>query len=352
MNPLVSVVINTFNNGRFIEEAIDSALAQDFPADQTEVIVVDDGSTDDTPERVRKYQGRIRYFRTKNGDQCSAVTLGVAQAAGNIVALLDGDDIWLPNKIARVAQEFAKDPRTVMVYHKYLYWDSRDGRVWDPCCVTEVSGDVLSDRRKLLAYSTAPTSSLAFRRDAFEPLTRIPLNRAFTYDLFLTSAVLFLGPIACVPEALTMNRIHGRNRFACGEDGPDDATLRRRIVRWQAAMEITQDWIRANAPKSRRPQARVLLRRWRVIQHDYAFAVVAPNRFRRFAHACRLALVDATAPPPAQIAYRFVHAFTGLIVGERARYLEGIWTRLNRLGRRLAGKGDTEEPAETAGNVR
>jgi glycosyltransferase involved in cell wall biosynthesis len=352
VSPAISVVINTYNNGLFIEDAIDSALAQDFPAGQMEIIVVDDGSTDDTSERVKKYAGRIRYFRTKNGDQCSAVTFGVAHAAGDIVALLDGDDVWMPNKLSRVAQEFAKDPRTVMVYHKYLYWDSRDGSIWDAEYVTEVSGDVLGDRRKLLTYSTAPTSSLAFRRDAFKQLARIPLDRAFTYDLFLCGAALFLGPISCVPEPLAKQRIHGRNRFVCGKDGPDEATLRRRIARWHAAMEITSDWIRANAPKSKRPQARVLLRRWRVIQHDYEFALAAPNRFRRFAQACRLALVDATAPPPAHTAYRFVHAFAGLIVGRHARYLEGVWTRIERRVPRLLGAPDTGRSAKTAENSR
>jgi len=351
--PQISVLINTFNNGHFIEDAIDSALAQDFPADQIEIIVVDDGSTDDTPERLKKYEGVIRYFRTKNGDQCSAVTFGVARAAGDIVALLDGDDVWLPNKLSRVAQEFAKDPRTVMVYHKYLYWDSRDGSIWDPGYVTEVSGDILGDRRKLLAYSTAPTSSLAFRRDAFEPLTRIPLNRAFTYDLFLTSAVLFLGPIACIPEPLTRQRIHGRNRFVCGQDGPDEATVRRRIARWKAAMEITRDWMRVNAPRSARPQARILLRRWQLFQDSQEFLLDPPNRLRSFVHNCCAATVVLPPPSRAQLAYRFVHAFAALIVGRHARYLEGVRTRVNRLRRRMhASSVEAEQRPETAGNVK
>lgn len=352
MSAVVTALINTYNNGRFIEEAIESVLSQDYPADRMEIIVVDDGSTDDTPERLKKYENRIRYFRTANGDQCSAVTFGVSQANGELIALLDGDDLWMPNKLSLVAAEFAKDPRVVMVYHRYLYWDCRDNSTWDAAYVTHVSGDILADRRKLLTYSTAPTSSLAFRRAAFGPLTRVPLNRAYTYDLFLSSAALFLGPISSIPEPLTKQRIHGRNRFVCGKEGPDEATLRRRIARWSAAMEISRDWIWANAPKSLHPQARVLLRRWQLLQNMREFELRPPGRFRRFAHQCRSATVDPACPSRTHLAYRFLHAFAGLIVGDRARYLEGVRTRVNRLRRRLQRPPSAKQTVETAGPVR
>jgi glycosyltransferase involved in cell wall biosynthesis len=346
---LISVLINTYNNGPFIEECIDSALAQDFPIEQMEILVVDDGSTDDTPERVKKYESRIRYFCTKNGDQCSAVTFGVAQAKGNIVALLDGDDVWLPNKLSRVADEFAKDRRTVMVYHKYVYWDSRDNSVWDPGYVTEVSGDVLADRRKLLTYSTAPTSSLAFRRDAFQPLTRIPLDRAFTYDLFLTSAILFLGPVACVPEVLTRQRIHGRNRWVCGKDGPDEATLRRRIARWEAAMEIIRDWLRANAPRSTRPQARILLRRWRLFQ-DSQELLLERGKLRPFLHRARRNMTYGPIMTRTHLAYEWTHALFELIIGPKhSHYLEGVRTRAKKLRGHVVSAAQVDE---TAGHAR
>lgn len=328
--PLISVLINTFNNGSFIEEAIDSALAQDFPAAEREIIVVDDGSTDDTPERVKKYDGRIRYFRTKNGDQCSAVTFGVAQAKGDVIALLDGDDVWLPNKVSRVVQEFAKDARVVMVYHKYAYWDSRENSVWDPDYVTNVAGDVLADRRKLLTYSTAPTSSLAFRRDAFQPLTRIPLDRAFTYDLFLNSAALFLGPVACVPEVLTRQRIHGRNRWVSGKDGPDEATLRRRIARWEAAMEITRDWLNVYAPKSTRPQAGILLRRWQLFQDSQRFLIAPPSRIEFFLFQMRRNRLLGPVWGAKVCAINYFNAFASLVTGYRYfGALEAFWHKLD-----------------------
>jgi glycosyltransferase involved in cell wall biosynthesis len=76
--PVVSVVIDAYNYGRFVEEAIDSALAQDFPKEYVEILVVDDGSTDDTTGRVKKFGDSVKYFRKPNGGQASAINYGIA----------------------------------------------------------------------------------------------------------------------------------------------------------------------------------------------------------------------------------------------------------------------------------
>jgi glycosyltransferase involved in cell wall biosynthesis len=115
--PLISVLIDTYNYGLYIEQAIDSVLAQDFPTAEREILVVDDGSTDDTPERMRKYGPAITYLRKRNGGQASAFNFGLACAGGKIVALLDADDYWLPGKLRRLAEEFEKNPEAAMVYH-------------------------------------------------------------------------------------------------------------------------------------------------------------------------------------------------------------------------------------------
>ena len=83
--PLTSILINTYNYGRYINQAIDSALAQVFPAGEWEIIVVDDGSTDDTSIRIGKYRGRITYLQKTNGGQASAFNAGVAVARGDII---------------------------------------------------------------------------------------------------------------------------------------------------------------------------------------------------------------------------------------------------------------------------
>src|SRR3974390_557287 len=108
--PFITVVITSYNYGRFIGESIESVLSQDYPAERREIVVVDDGSTDDTADRVRQYGSKVRYFQKPNGGQASALNLGFAEARGEIISLLDADDLFLPGKLTRVAGAFQKNP--------------------------------------------------------------------------------------------------------------------------------------------------------------------------------------------------------------------------------------------------
>jgi len=115
MRPVITVLIDAYNYGRFIEQAIESVLSLDFAMEQVEILVVDDGSTDDTAERVKKYGGAIRYLRKENGGQASAFNLGFAEARGEFVFTLDADDYFLPGKLRRVMEEFEKHPEVGMI---------------------------------------------------------------------------------------------------------------------------------------------------------------------------------------------------------------------------------------------
>lgn len=95
--PLVSVIIPTYNRAALLCEAIDTVLAQSYQ--NTEIIVIDDGSTDDTTAAVQKYGDRIRYTRRPNAGVNAARNLGLKQARGDYVALLDSDDLWAPYKL-------------------------------------------------------------------------------------------------------------------------------------------------------------------------------------------------------------------------------------------------------------
>src|SRR5580692_11465914 len=103
----VSVLIDTYNHERFIEKAVVSVLEQDFPAAEREIIVVDDGSTDGTPEIIRKFEPHVRVLRKVNGGQASAFNAGIPECKGEIIAFLDGDDWWAPNKLTSVVQAMA-----------------------------------------------------------------------------------------------------------------------------------------------------------------------------------------------------------------------------------------------------
>jgi glycosyltransferase involved in cell wall biosynthesis len=113
---LVSVVIATYNMGRYLPEAVQSVLAQSYRS--VEVHIVDDGSTDETSAMVRQWEGnpRVRVHRQGNAGQARAKNRGVALSGGEFVAFLDADDVWLPQKLARQMPLFARRAETGVVY--------------------------------------------------------------------------------------------------------------------------------------------------------------------------------------------------------------------------------------------
>src|ERR1700747_1426766 len=118
--PFASVLIDTYNHEKFIERAVTSVLEQDFRASDREVIVVDDGSTDRTPEILRKFQPHIRILDKRNGGQASAFNVGIPECRGEIIAFLDGDDWWAPGKLRRVVELLASDSTLGVVGHAII----------------------------------------------------------------------------------------------------------------------------------------------------------------------------------------------------------------------------------------
>lgn len=108
-----SVVIPTYNRAELIPRAIDSALEQTFPAH--EILVVDDGSTDNTESVVKKYGEPVRYIKQKNAGVSAARNNGIQEAKGNVIAFLDSDDDWRPEKIQLQAECFEEHDVSVCV---------------------------------------------------------------------------------------------------------------------------------------------------------------------------------------------------------------------------------------------
>ncbi len=144
MNPLVSIIIPTYNCRRWLGQAIDSALAQTYP--HCEIIVVDDGSTDGTGEWVqRQYKDRIRYVWQKNSGRGAARNHGLEMAQGEYVQFLDADDMISLHKIAAHVKFLEKHPEFGAVYgHCRVFYDNDEQRTWDwPGQIHYVSGDIL-----------------------------------------------------------------------------------------------------------------------------------------------------------------------------------------------------------------
>ncbi|TKV69598.1 glycosyltransferase [Marinobacter panjinensis] len=121
--PIVSVVTPTFNRADYLHHAIESVLAQ--TVDRFELLVVDDGSTDATPELMERYAGdpRIRYFRQPNQGQSVARNRGIREARGDFVCFLDSDNAWLPDKLAKSLEVFRENPECHVVYGDYIEID-------------------------------------------------------------------------------------------------------------------------------------------------------------------------------------------------------------------------------------
>jgi glycosyltransferase involved in cell wall biosynthesis len=121
----VSVVIPTYNYGQFIAGAIEGALAQTRPPD--EVIVVDDGSIDNTESIVSEFGTEVRYIRQDNAGVCAARNKGVSESCGELIAFLDADDIWEPTKIEKQLATFVQDSEIGLVHCGMREFDSDTG---------------------------------------------------------------------------------------------------------------------------------------------------------------------------------------------------------------------------------
>ncbi len=311
------MIINSFNYAQYIEEAIDSVLSQDFAMDQIEILVVDDGSTDDTEVRVRKYGSRVKYLYKSNGGQASALNLGFDNAQGQIIALLDADDFWLPNKIERVVREFQANPEVGMVYHRLLELDSDSG-VRSDASFSAISGIICQNRRDLLSYMVYPTSALAFRRNVLVPLLPIPKTLTIQADAYLAGLVIFLAPILAVSESLAVYRIHGKNLFHLPSGEPNPDVIRRRIE----TRRILIDSINARLPIRddglSKPMVDTWLKRLNLMQEADEFTRSAPNRLRLFRHLYQENRCYMPRLSFRHILFNYARTFASLILGYEA----------------------------------
>jgi glycosyltransferase involved in cell wall biosynthesis len=311
--PFVTILIDTYNYGQYIEEAIESALAQDFPADRREILVVDDGSTDDTPERVRRFGDAIRYLRKPNGGQASALNFGFARARGEIVALLDADDYWLPGKLRRVVEEFEKHPQAGMVYHTLRQYDARKGTFEDGG-LPLLSGFVGSSAQQLLSYVLYPTSFLAFRRSAIEPLLPIPEQLTIQADAHLSGLIIFLAPIVGVPECLAVYRVHGQNLFSDrSEASKERQELRARTRR--VLVDEMKAWLTKRGYDLNRPDLFAFFKQWDLSQEKDEFVVTPPGRLRIFRHLMEYARFYGPQLTWRHRAVTYINAAGSLVVG-------------------------------------
>jgi glycosyltransferase involved in cell wall biosynthesis len=221
-NPKVTVLIDTYNHERFIEQAIESVLVQDFPRSEMEILVVDDGSTDRTPDLVRKFEPQVRLIRKPNGGQASAFNAGIPEARGEFVAFLDGDDWWEPRKLTRVAEAFSADPSLGIAGHGIVMLH-RDGsqltetlREGFQFQANNLEGAKLFRLRK----SLLGTSRMAIRSEVLRRIGPVPEAIRVQADEYLFTLAAVLTPARILPEPLTFYRFHDANGFQFSDMDP------------------------------------------------------------------------------------------------------------------------------------
>lgn len=158
--PKITAVIPAYNYGRFIRAAVESALDQTYP--NLEIIVVDDGSTDDTAERLAPYLSRIQYLRQENAGLSGARNAGIRAATGEWIALLDADDVWHPRKLELQMRCLQQQPPDVGLLATERFTDQRE--LWPQLDdTTAVSYFSLEDVLGVCHF--APSSALIRKAD-------------------------------------------------------------------------------------------------------------------------------------------------------------------------------------------
>lgn len=211
MTPTVSVVIPAFDHARFLAEAVDSALAQTLPA--ADVIVVDDGSTDDTPRVLERYRDSVRVVRQENRGVSAARNAGAALASGALLAFLDADDAWLPDKLAAQAACFAAEPALGLVHCGVVEVDAdgRPLRTRTDGLAGLVAEEMLLFRRTVVLGGG---SGAVFARPHFEAAGGFDETLGTSADWDLHHRIARRAPVGFVPRVLLRYRVHGANMHA------------------------------------------------------------------------------------------------------------------------------------------
>lgn len=235
VSPLVSVVITNYNYAAFLDCSITSVLEQTYR--NFELIVVDDGSTDNSREVIEAYGDRVSAIFQANAGMGASRTAGLVKSKGEIICFLDADDYFHPEKLSKVVAAFAEHPEWVLVSH---CWTSVN-KAGEPR--GSGASDVLSqgDVRNLLLkwgkYASGITSASAYRRSALEQV--LPMSGDFGIDTYMNASLPFYGAVGSINEPLMFYRIHGNNIRAHSDNLP-------RLLRQR---EATADFINHMAAK-------------------------------------------------------------------------------------------------------
>ena len=216
MNPIVSVIIPAYNCERYINETIESVLAQTFS--DLELIVIDDGSTDRTCELVAAYGCPVRLLHQPNAGVCAARNHGLREARGQYLCLMDHDDYWFPDKLARQVEIMRSHPDCGLVYSQFILWHSdQAGRFSSPESFDLTAfGDGIDDEfsgwiyHQLLLDCWVLTSTAMIRREVFARCGDFDESLPYSEDWDLWLRISQAYPFIKLKQPNTLYRQHLR----------------------------------------------------------------------------------------------------------------------------------------------
>ncbi len=278
VTPTVSVIITTYNYAAFISEAIDSVLNQTVSAD--EIIVVDDGSTDDTFDVLARYRqrGQITYVRQPNQGPSAARNRGIQESSGNLVAFLDADDTWLSEKLELQLAWLEDHLDASMVSGQMIWWHVEGGsrRVvrFEPLSPTRL-------RRELVIRNVAGNPSMALiRRNAIDKVGIFDTALRWGEDWEFFFRLSRVGELGFVTEPVIVYRWHRQN-----------LSHERRLDQLAMNHVVGRRNVAVFEPAWQRPILRA--RVWSAIEYDRARIITKLNvsRLKLVRHAA-LALIS------------------------------------------------------------
>ncbi len=213
-SPLVTILINNYNYADFLDKAIASALSQDYT--NKEVVVIDDGSQDDSHRIIRKYGDNIRSVLKENGGQASAFNTGLEVCRGEIVCFLDADDTFTTGKVSRIVELFHQFSEADWIFHK-LPRVGPDGKYMPQQGGIEELRfidlrQVIKNVQKI-PFVIPGTTGLSFRTTLLKKILPMPEVFRISADAFLHFSSICHSPGVICPQGLAIHRIHGKNLY-------------------------------------------------------------------------------------------------------------------------------------------
>ena len=209
MDPLVSVIIPTYNRAEYVAQAVESVLNQTYS--EIETIVVDDGSTDSTPEVLRKYQDQINYIYQERGERSKARNEGFRHSKGDCIAFLDSDDVWLPTKIEKQVGALNEQPDVGLIYTGVQFIDTNGGPCAGKLCWDEPVRKVLYEDLMTHNVITGSLSAIMVRRACLDRVGLFDESMNICEDLDLYRRIARYYKFVKIDIPLVKVRIHRDN---------------------------------------------------------------------------------------------------------------------------------------------